>query len=197
MDRFDCQNGNTATYFARPAERLVLEGYRHWAAGKATGDQRSWENAVDLYLDILGHRGSKTAIFALSEFIGALGRCAGCPLRTFEVGSPHVCRDEIMVMGLIAGIQNHDEKAVENLPLGPDLPVALRRSGAGGGILRTGTARAGQGDAADPAAGHPGHLEAVGRALCRRTPGRDAALKNPGGYFRKLIHVTVSAGDVK
>ncbi|WP_421855389.1 hypothetical protein [Oricola sp.] len=113
MDRFDCHNGNTAAYFAQPAERLVLEGYRHWAAGKATGDVRAQEAAVDLYLDILGHRGSKTAIYALSAFIGALGRCAACPLRTFEAGSPHICRDEVMVMGLVAGIQNHDDQAVE------------------------------------------------------------------------------------
>ena len=30
---------------------------------------------------------------------------------TFASGSSHICRDEVLVMGLIAGIQNNDEEA--------------------------------------------------------------------------------------
>jgi len=110
-DRFNCQNGNASAYFARPAERLVLEGYRHWTCGFATGHEMSWQFATQLYDDILGGHGSATAVQALADFVATLGRCATCPLKTFESGSTHICRDEVLVMGLIAGIQNNDEEA--------------------------------------------------------------------------------------
>lgn len=109
-DRFNCQNGNASAYFARPAERLVLEGYRHWTCGFATGDRTSLQSAAELYEGILGGHGS-AAVQALSDFVSTLGRCATCPLKTFESGSAHICRDEVLVMGLIAGIQNNDEEA--------------------------------------------------------------------------------------
>ncbi|MCI5078548.1 hypothetical protein [Oricola sp.] len=111
-DRFDCQNGNSAAYFARPPERLVLEGYRNWSYGVATADEAAWQRAIDLYSGLLGTRASAAAVQALSEFVGALGRCASCPLKTFETGSRHICRDEVLVMGLIAGIQNQDDEVV-------------------------------------------------------------------------------------
>jgi hypothetical protein len=110
-ERFNCRNSNAAAYFSRPAERLVLEGYRHWTFGVATDDRVSWQHAADLYNDILGGRGSGAAVQALSDFVSTLGRCATCPLKTFESGSSHICRDEVLVMGLIAGIQNNDEEA--------------------------------------------------------------------------------------
>ncbi|QKV20647.1 hypothetical protein HTY61_12350 [Oricola thermophila] len=110
-DRFNCQNGASAAYFARQPERLVLEGYRHWTRGLATRSREPWDQAALLYSDTLGVRCATTALHALSEFVTALGRCAACPLKTFESGSNHVCRDEVLVMGLIAGIQNHDEAA--------------------------------------------------------------------------------------
>lgn len=113
LEKFDCTDGSTARYFARPAERLVLEGYRYWSFGTATGTTKPWEDAVDLYLDILGRQGSKGAIYSLSEFVGALGRCATCPLKMFRNGSNHICRDEALVLGLIAGIQNDDRDTTE------------------------------------------------------------------------------------
>jgi hypothetical protein len=66
-----------------------------------------------LYRDMLGIPGAMAALHALSEFVTALGRCAACPLKTFESGSHHVCRDEVLVMGLIAGIQNGDDLVAE------------------------------------------------------------------------------------
>jgi len=35
-----------------------------------------------------------------------------CPLNVFKPGSRHVCRDETLVMALIAGIQNGDEQTI-------------------------------------------------------------------------------------
>ncbi|MFZ2103442.1 MAG: hypothetical protein WAU86_23055 [Oricola sp.] len=111
--RFDCQSSHAAAYLARPAERLVLEGYRHAIAAAVTGGFAPWQAATGLYRGILGPRGSTAAMQALAEFIATLGRCAACPLRTFESDSRHVCRDEVLVLGLVAGIQNGDDEAAE------------------------------------------------------------------------------------
>jgi hypothetical protein len=110
-NRFDCQNSTAAAYLARPAERLVLEGYRRWISGAASGSLEPWQEAAALYRTILDDRGATAAVHALSEFVATLGRCATCPLKIFECGSRHICRDEVLVLGLVSGIQNHDETA--------------------------------------------------------------------------------------
>jgi hypothetical protein len=49
---------------------------------------------------------------ALATFVRTLGQCAACPLNVFKPGSHHICRDETLVMALIAGIQNGDEQTI-------------------------------------------------------------------------------------
>lgn len=98
-------------YFERPAEKLVLEGYRCWTRGFILRSTEPWTQAQLLYHDLLGAEDATHAIVALAGFIKTLGQCAACPLRTFRSGSQFICRDETLVMGLIAGIQNCDETA--------------------------------------------------------------------------------------
>lgn len=98
-------------YFDRPAEKLVLEGYRSWTHGFILRSMEPWTQAQLLYHDLLGPEDAPHAIVALAGFIKTLGQCAACPLRTFRSGSQFICRDEALVMGLIAGIQNCDESA--------------------------------------------------------------------------------------
>lgn len=110
-DSRDGAAGRTA-YFDRPPEKLVLEGYRHWTRGTALRWMEPWTQAQLLYRDMLGKENGKRATVALANFVKTLGQCAACPLRVFNAGSRLVCRDETLVMGLIAGIQNTDERAV-------------------------------------------------------------------------------------
>lgn len=100
-------------YLERPAEKLVLEGYRHWTHGYVARSTAPWTKAQRLYRGILGEANGERAIIALACFVKTLGACATCPLKTARSGSPFVCRDEALVMGLIAGIQNADPPAVE------------------------------------------------------------------------------------
>jgi hypothetical protein len=100
--------GNTGCYFDRTPEKLVLEGYRRWTAGFETGSVIAWEMAFGLYSELLGTRDGNRALSELSLFIRTLRHCALCPLKTFPFGSHHVCREECMTLGLIAGIQNCD-----------------------------------------------------------------------------------------
>ncbi|MGH6862003.1 MAG: hypothetical protein ACRECY_17270 [Phyllobacterium sp.] len=101
-------HGAPGCYFDRAPEKLVLEGYRRWTAGFETGSVVAWEMAFGLYGEILGPRNGNRALAELSFFVRTLRHCALCPLKTFPFGSHHVCREECMTLGLIAGLQNCD-----------------------------------------------------------------------------------------
>lgn len=98
-------------YFERTPEKLVLEGYRHWLAGFETGSVGPWERAHMLYSSLLGDACGRRALGELSHFVRTLRRCAACPLLSFPFGAHHVCRDECLALGLVAGLQNGDEAA--------------------------------------------------------------------------------------
>ena len=96
-------------YFRRSPERLVLEGYRHWTAGFETGSIQPWEMAWTLYAEELGDDDARTALAALSAFIRTLKQCAVCPLRANPFHSNHLCIEECLTIGLVAGIQHADD----------------------------------------------------------------------------------------
>lgn len=112
-------------YLTRPPEQLVVRGYRHWLSGYATGSVGHWNAAWSLYAEHLGSRNGRLAISGLSNFIGTLGRCSTCPLRFFPSETDCVCRDECLVLGLIAGIQCSDDEAQQCALAG--LACPLRR----------------------------------------------------------------------
>lgn len=96
-------------YFERQAEKLVLEGYRHWTAGFETGSVIPWEMAWTIYTQELGLTNAKRAITELSHFIRTLHFNAACQLKAFPYGSMHICREECLLMGLISAMQNGDD----------------------------------------------------------------------------------------
>ena len=103
--------GSNSDYCNRPPERLVLEGYRHWSAGYQTGSIKPWELAWEIYARALGSQDGRTAFAALSSFMRVLKKCASCPLRAFPFHSQHLCVEECLVVGLVAGIQHSDDVA--------------------------------------------------------------------------------------
>lgn len=103
-------------YLERSGEHLVLEGYRYWSSGVITGDYSHWDKAWNLYAVRLGTKEGKIALDALTKFTKTLGLCAACPLKTSPVGCQHLCRDEVMILGLLSGIQ-HDEQTTITLCL--------------------------------------------------------------------------------
>lgn len=98
-------------FFSRPAEQLVLEGYRYWSKGYALGSIGPWEAARAMFLDKLGVDNGRRALSSLSNFISILGACATCPLKTYPYGARHLCRDEVLILGLISGIQYDDPES--------------------------------------------------------------------------------------
>jgi len=109
---FVSSNGSNQCYFQRSAERLVLEGYRHWTAGFETGSIQPWEMAWSIYQETLGEEDGRYAMAVLSSFVRTLKRCAACPLRSFPFHSHKLCTEEYLTMGLVSGIQ-HGNDVVE------------------------------------------------------------------------------------
>ena len=99
-------------YFERHAERLVLDGARLWQLGNRTGEARHFRNARRLYHDILGQMRATPVLGELAVFVAALGRCASCPLKAHMPGENHVTSDEVLLLGLIAGVQHGDDPLV-------------------------------------------------------------------------------------
>ncbi len=102
----------TGCYFTLPAERLVLDGCRYWQAAQALERESGFEAARALFLSILPQRQAAAGLQALDLFVSQLAFCNGCPLKAFPAGAHHVTRDEVLLLGLISGIQNGDEYAV-------------------------------------------------------------------------------------
>lgn len=108
------QNGAVGhiPYFERPPEKMVLQGFRFWTRGTVLRSTEPWTKAQLLYRGMLGDDEGERAIIALARFVSTLGQCATCPLKVFHSSSRFICRDETLVMGLIAGIQNCNELTV-------------------------------------------------------------------------------------
>ncbi|MEM1037949.1 MAG: hypothetical protein AAGI12_00605 [Pseudomonadota bacterium] len=100
--------GSNTPYAKRGPERLVLEGYRHLAAGYQTGSIEPWEIARSIYRKELEPRDATRAFGELSEFMRALNTCARCPLRLYPFHSEALCLDECLSLGLIASLQHGD-----------------------------------------------------------------------------------------
>jgi len=103
--------GANDVYLERQPERLVLEGYRRWSSGFETGSIAPWEMAWDLYSEALGHQDAGVALASLSQYVRTLKRCAACPLRCYPYDSQHLCVEECLTMGLIAGLQHDTDTA--------------------------------------------------------------------------------------
>lgn len=122
---------SSSHYFARPAEMLVLEGYRHWIGGFDTDSVIPWEMVSAIYTKALGLKNAKYAIAELSHFIRTLQFCAACPLKAFPYGAYQVCREECLLIALVSALQNQDN-AMRDICLDH-----LVRQGSCGEVLET------------------------------------------------------------
>lgn len=100
-------------YLSRAPERLVLEGYRGWTWHVASRSPEPWDAVRGLYRAELAEH-ADGVLEALGDFARTLGLCADCPLRMRCSGSHAMCRDEVMVLALVAAVQHGDHRAVES-----------------------------------------------------------------------------------
>lgn len=91
----------------------MLEGYRRWATGYASGNTDHWNEVWNFYAKELGAKDGRHALNALISFVKKTAICAKCPLRMFKVDSTHICRDEALILCLISSMQTGDEATTE------------------------------------------------------------------------------------
>jgi hypothetical protein len=103
--------------FERLPERLVLEGYRRWMAGYASGDLSQWEEAWNLHAGALGPSRARLMVDRLAQFVRVVRDWSTCPIACFPQGCRHICRQECFALGIVSASQHGDLGA---------LSVALR-----------------------------------------------------------------------
>jgi hypothetical protein len=101
-------SGSSVALFDRLPERLVLEGFRRWMAGYATGDLAHWEAVWNLYAASLGSRDARVVVDRLVCFVRTVRDWSISPISCFPGGCRHICRHEYFALALVAASQNQD-----------------------------------------------------------------------------------------
>jgi len=100
--------GLSAPLFDRLPERLVLEGFRRWVLGYASGDLAHWEEAWNLFAASLGPREARAVVDPLAKFVRCVRDWSVCPIACFPGGCRHICRQECFALAMVAASQNKD-----------------------------------------------------------------------------------------
>jgi hypothetical protein len=100
--------GRSVALFDRLPERLVLEGFRRWMAGYASGDLTHWEEAWNLYAASLGPRDARVVVDRLARFVRIVRDWSICPISCFPGGCRHICRQECFALAMVAASQTQD-----------------------------------------------------------------------------------------
>lgn len=94
---------------SRPAERLVITGFRNFMAACEFGDLACWEAVWDSCLDALGAPGARRMVGELQYWGRALRHHAGRPIAYYPQGCRFLCHDECMALSMLAAAQAGDE----------------------------------------------------------------------------------------
>ena len=104
-------NSDRSTYaderlLDRPAERLVVTGFRCWMAGYEYGNIECWEVAWNEYARELGAAGARRAFGDLQYWIRTIRDAAHRNIECFPYCCNCVCRDECIALSIISALQN-------------------------------------------------------------------------------------------
>ncbi|MCS4243330.1 hypothetical protein M2418_002861 [Rhizobium sp. BIGb0125] len=97
-------------YLNRRAEQLVIEGYRFLAGLADSRAKLTSPSVLRLYHDNLGEPAGAEAAVALERLVAALKTFRASPIAAYPPGSRFISPDEVLVLGIIAGIQHWDEQ---------------------------------------------------------------------------------------
>jgi hypothetical protein len=100
--------GSAVALWDRLPERLVLEGFRRWMAGYASGDLAHWEEVWNLYAGTLGTRPARNVVDSLARFVKVVRDWSICPITCFPGGCRHICRQECFALAMVSASQNKD-----------------------------------------------------------------------------------------
>lgn len=97
----------------RMPERLVGIGFRCWFAGLNSGDITAWEDAWNAFADTLGVQSAKGLLIDLSHFVRAIKTTADREIEIYPTGCLGFCRDECLVISMIAACQHGARPALQ------------------------------------------------------------------------------------
>ncbi|MEO0328248.1 MAG: hypothetical protein AAF217_06565 [Pseudomonadota bacterium] len=96
----------------RVAEKLILEGYRRWCAWIVTRDDFHWEVTKRHFVSALGNRDGSYALGLFAEFATRLKLSTQRSLFSRPCNCESLCFQEVLLLGLLSGIQHDDGTAV-------------------------------------------------------------------------------------
>ena len=99
------------TLLDRPAEKLVITGFRCWMAGYELGDIECWEIAWTEYAKILGPQNARSALSELQYWVRTLRQVTTREITCFPYCCKNICKDECMALSLISAHQRQDRSA--------------------------------------------------------------------------------------
>lgn len=105
-------SGRNAPVLARRPERLLVEGYRAWLNGYETGSIDCWEIGWQVFVDELGSSQARRLYGEISYWVRETRGCAAQQLRCFPYGCQCLCRDECLLLALVAAVQNGNDESV-------------------------------------------------------------------------------------
>ncbi|MEL6201108.1 MAG: hypothetical protein AAFR39_01980 [Pseudomonadota bacterium] len=112
MSSFDEQNSEcpAGLYLKGQPEQLAVDAYRHWLLGLLDNDETQFSLVWINHRNALGEGLSRLAMEGLHTMVAQLDACANCPMRFMKPKSRHLCRDEFLILGLISGIHNGQDR---------------------------------------------------------------------------------------
>jgi hypothetical protein len=93
---------------ARPAERLVISGYRNMMAAYELGDGACWEEIWRSFTHELGSRAARRTVGEVQYWVRTLRANSERPLAFFPNRSLQLCEDECIALSLVAAAQTGD-----------------------------------------------------------------------------------------
>lgn len=108
----DAAPARVVPFPGRTPERLVGVGFRCWLSGFETGDISCWEDTWNAYRDVLGTDGAKPVVLGLSQFVRGVKASAARDIETYPATSRGFCRDECLVISIVAACQHGERSAL-------------------------------------------------------------------------------------
>lgn len=93
-------------------EQVLLDGFRVWARALMTNDKRYFDETTALMSSFVGREFGTELSKHLDTYLVSLDSCRPSPLKMHARGCKYICRDEALMLALVAGVQNENETTI-------------------------------------------------------------------------------------
>lgn len=102
-----------ADILLRPAESLVVRGFRSWMAGYEHGDIQCWETAWREYTKILGAKDGRMLLSELQYWVRIIRQVSMREIQCLPYCCRYLAHDECMALSLISSYQHQDRNSAQ------------------------------------------------------------------------------------